>query len=298
MPNFKKAKYIFDKLKIKNPLETVFYNMNNFDEKLFHKIFSGEMKQDGGGNIGGNYDEDIYIEYKKEKYLFSRFKEDDYIFYALHQNEDIGEPMCIMIIIEKDEKNCSIQTISYNDKCFAKKNIFKLEKTKGGDLLKLALKLIDMIKNKYKIKTITLTDNAQKKCGDKKKINLSMMMTLMTGDTWYGKYGFIPKEKKMIERYEKNKDIINNTRIESVLFFKEMMDNAVNKYYKDNKKMIKAVMNTLEEYYIHNKKLSSFLQYLLGYYDVTCEMFYEFYEDLYQQLGLYNFYAKNFIKKI
>ena len=41
------------------------------------------------------------------------------------------------------------------------------------------------------INKITLTDNSIKKCKNK-DINLSIMLTLLNGDTWYG---FIPSNK-------------------------------------------------------------------------------------------------------
>jgi hypothetical protein len=63
--------------------------------------------------------------------------------------------------------------------------------------MKIALKLILKIKDNYKIKYIQLSDNSVKYCNKKHQIDLSMMMTLITGTTWYGKYGFIPLKKNL-----------------------------------------------------------------------------------------------------
>jgi hypothetical protein len=289
-----KAKYIFTKLKIKEPLRTAIHNMHFIGEKEFYKMFNTRTNY----QKGGEYDEEIYITYKNNKFLFSRFNDGDYMYYALHENENLNNSTCIMIIIEKEIHNCSIQTLSYDDKCFEKQITKYNNKYTGSDLLKLALKLIDKIKDRYKLKTITLQDNAQKYCGKNKKINLGMMLTLITGNTWYGKYGFLPKEKDKRSLYDTNKKIVETTRMKDVPILKVMIEKALNKYYKNNKKIINSVMETYNEYLKHDKRIKSFLSYLLEYYEITCEMFYDFYEELYSKMNLTNFYNKSFIKKI
>ena len=51
--------------------------------------------------------------------------------------------------------------------------------------------MLKKYKNKLGINMIILTDNSIKIC-NKKNIILSKMLILLTGDTWYGKYGFKP----------------------------------------------------------------------------------------------------------
>jgi len=67
---------------------------------------------------------------------------------------------------------------------------------------------------------ITLTDNSIKSCG-KVDIKLAQMLTLLTGNTWYSKYGFRPIKTEdnsyIIDEYdnnklEKNKQIIINIK--------------------------------------------------------------------------------------
>ena len=76
-----------------------------------------------------------------------------------------------------------------------------------------------------------------------------------------------------------------------------------NEIQRENRKRVDSerkinVEETLEKYYEHNKRLKSFLSYILEYYDDTCELFYDFYENLYSQLNLQNFQGKSFVKKI
>jgi hypothetical protein len=116
--------------------------------------------------------------------------------------------------------------LSYDDKCFADKN----GKWSGSDLLQIAFQIIDKIKDMYNIKTITLMDNSQKFCKEGKNIDLGLMLTLLTGDTWYGKYGFRPKEKLLADHYEKNKKIMKNKKLADIPYFKNY-DTSCEKFY-------------------------------------------------------------------
>ena len=256
--------------------------------KIFHN--KTIKNQYGGG------DKNTYITYKNEKFNFSRVNDDGFLFYALYQIGSNRE--CIMIIIEKDINNCSINTLSYDDNCFPEKKEKNGIKWSGSDLLKIAFKLIEKIKDKYKLKTITLTDNSQKICSEGKSLDLGLMLTLISGDTWYGRYRFRPKDKNLQKAYKKNKEIMENTKIQDVLYFKDMLQKSLKKYYKNNKKIQEEIINKYNEYFIQNNTLKSFLSLLLTYYDATCEMFYDFYINLASKLGLVQMFGKSFIKKI
>jgi hypothetical protein len=295
MTYFSYAKHIFERLQIKNPMKTLIYNYPFFDKDKFNKMFHNKKitNQYGGG------DKNTYITYKNIKYKFTRVDDGDgYLYYALYQSERETNPMCIMIIIEKEINNCAINEISYDDKCFVEKNPEDGKKWSGSDLLKIAFKLIDKIKDKYNLKTVTLTDNSQKTCKNGKNIDLGLMLTLISGDTWYGRYGFLPKDKNLKKEYDSNKKIIKNTKLSDVPYFREMMNNALKKYYKNNKKLEEEIMRTYDEYCKHNKRLKSFLSFLLEYYDATCEMFYDFYISLARKLGIFPMKGVSFIKKL
>ena len=146
---------------------------------------------------------------------------------------------------------------------------------------------------KYKdllgINKIVLTDNSVKKCeANSEDIKLSHMLILLTGDTWYGKYGFRPinvntyKYNEILnENYNNNKLIMNKITIKEVNIMKYI------KMTKD-KNVINAVEKILEKN--ENMLLKYFLQKFLNEYDVTCQYFSLFYERLYNDLKLEKFY--------
>ena len=150
-------------------------------------------------------------------------------------------------------------------------------------------------KDKLGIKFITLTDNTIKKC-NKFNIELSSMLILLSGHTWYGKYGFRPYDKNtnevhliLNELYEKNIEIMNNITI---------TNSNILKYIKltQNKDLIKSTKRLLKEQPAF--LLKNYLSNLLYNYNETCEYFILFYEKLFIDIGLYNFRGRVFILEL
>jgi hypothetical protein len=116
------------------------------------------------------------------------------------------------------------------------------------------------------------------------------MLILLSGHTWYGKYGFRPyKDNYDIKRYEKNIEIMNNITI---------TDANILDYIKltKNKNLIKSTKRLLKEQ--PNFLLTQYLSNLLYNYDETCEYFYIFYKELFNDIGLYNFHKYVFILEL
>ena len=162
-----------------------------------------------------------------------------------------------------------------------------------------------MQKDKHKIKTINLIDNSTKKCGPKKndRIDLSMMMTLLTGDTWYGRYGFLPEDADLVKKYKNNKKIANEMKMKDIPILKDMLLEALDFHRKDQQNFKKNIMEIYEFGYKNNYKLRLFLHQILRYYDRTCpstrcHLFHRFYRELYTEMKLTKFYGESFIKKI
>jgi hypothetical protein len=221
-----------------------------------------------------------------------------YKLYQLHSKEE-SIPTCIVINIEKNikinEKQidniCHIQSITYNKNCMPRIEL----NNKGTTLLKIALKLINTIKDRYKIKVIELTDNSKKNCGGK-EIKLSTMLTLLTGTTWYGKYGFYPKDIDYREYFDENKKIMNKTMLSDVPQLKEMIIRAHKKSKSkiDLDRILKSYNIALNE----KASLKSFLNWFLKDYDNRCDIFFYFYHDLYTELKMKDLYGQTFIKRI
>ena len=154
---------------------------------------------------------------------------------------------------------------------------------------------------KLNIRHITLTDNSLKFCNSiKKSIKLSLMLTLLTGHTWYGKYGFRPfntetynYDKISLESYNENTEIINSITIEKANILKYIELTEKKQIIEDVKKLLETNPKML---------LKDFLSFFLKEYqphlrrhgplgrDKTCKYFNDFYEILYKDIGLVNFY--------
>jgi hypothetical protein len=112
------------------------------------------------------------------------------------------------------------------------------------------------------------------------------MLILLTGDTWYGKYGFKPVEERLIEYYENNKKIMNTITIKDIDLIKYLKMTKLNEQIIENsKKFMKNHQSLLVKDY-----LSRFLKE----YDNTCEYFYDFYFTLFIDLRLYDFHHRTF----
>lgn len=233
--------------------------------------------------VGGG-DKVISIEYKNKTYRFEEAEIYNNYFILWSQEENPLE--CVSIIISKEDRNAEIHGISNYEKCIADTNT-----NVGSFLLKLTIKMLKRIKNKFNIDTITLTDNSLKSCG-KNNIILSKMLILLTGNTWYGKYGFRPfnpttlkLNKIQNDKYEDNIKIMNKMTIKKAKLLK---------YIKmtNDKNLIKIVERILE--LEPNMLLSAFLSNFLKNYDDNCKYFSMFYEKIYNDIGLYDLYKQFF----
>ena len=142
-----------------------------------------------------------------------------------------------------------------------------------------------------------------------KNIQLCKMYTLMYGQTWYGKYGFmlcqpdtyIIDNIKLIN-YNKNKLIMNNMKLKDFPLMKTYLQKYIKSEYNSNIKLNKTKFINIIKLYNHfndnNKLLKDFIKEFLINFDETCLIFYSFYEDLYNKLGLTDFYKHSYVKFI
>jgi hypothetical protein len=129
---------------------------------------------------------EFIVNFKGIDYTFNTYHDREGIHYKLHQSKSDQE--CIHVLVDKNNKTCEIHNISYDSKCMPKA---EMKYKRGKSLLAMAFKLINLIKDKYGLKYVQLTDNSAKYCKNKHRINLVKMSTLTSGLTWYAKYDFV-----------------------------------------------------------------------------------------------------------
>jgi hypothetical protein len=245
-----------------------------------------------GGTIKGKIK--LTVEYDNIIYTFyeSEIDENHYVLYTDYEEENPNA--CVIIVMSKidDTKfyQAEIHGIGNDKSCLhdSKTNIGV-----GSILLKLTLKMLKKYNNKLKIKHITLTDNSTKFCDSiKDGIKLSLMLTLLTGHTWYGKYGFRPFNTKLnnyndilLKSYNKNIEIMNSITIKeaNILIYIELTE---------KKQIIEDVTKLLETN--PDMLLKDFLNLFLKDYNKSCKYFSIFYEKLYIDIGLYSFHQNTF----
>lgn len=223
--------------------------------------------------IGGG--KKLKVTYNNYKYVFNEAMDKNY--YVLYSKDDFE---CVAIIIDLENKIAEIHSIGNYKSC-----LDDINTNIGSTLLKITLKLLQKYKDKFDIKKILITDNSLKKCKNK-NIELSVMLTLLSGDTWYGKYGFTPADEALIKYYKNNKKRMNTITLKDIDLIKYL------KMSKLNEKIINKSKQFIEKH--QTLLLKDYLSKFLEEYDKTCEYFYDFYFTLFIDLGLYNFHRRTF----
>jgi len=246
---------------LKKILMVLYKNSNiiRYKKIRLNDLFKNYLNQDGGDNPSK-----LVISYNSEKYIFekSEIDDDNYVLYATDDLE------CVSIIINKSDKIAEIHGIGNYKTCV---NTTLSNQSVGSLLLKITLKMLEKYKEQFNIKHIILADNSLKKCNNV-DIELSTMKILLSGHTWYGKYGFRPYDGHTYKmnstknkKYEKNIKIINTITISEA--------NILNYIVLTKKKsIIKDVERLLENQpdYLLKDFIKSFIH---DYYN-TCKYFY------------------------
>lgn len=217
----------------------------------------------------------LKLTYNDAEYIYEESMNKNY--YILYSKDEID---CIVVVIDKDKKIAEINSIGSYTSCLDDVNI-----NVHSTLLKITFNMLKKYKDKFNINKILLTDNSLKKCHNK-NIILSIMLILLTGDTWYGKYGFRPSTQRLIKKYENNKKIMNTITLKDVDLIKYLLMTKLDeKVIESSKKFIEKHSSML---------LKDYLSKFIKEYDNTCIYFYDFYEELFDDLRLYNFYKNTF----
>jgi hypothetical protein len=290
MNQYKYIKNIFNKINIEHD-NNLLLNIISDNYYFFAKYTPKKIAQYGGNNN--------IIKYKYDKYTFIIYKdEDDYnINFSIHNENNIEEPkICAHIMIPKEENFAYIQTIGNYPKC----TLEGLPKTQGGSIiLSGMLSFINSIKNKYKLKYIQLKDNSYFFCkSNKKNIPLSTLYMLTRGSTWYHKYGFNPYDNKTkgididnMVKLKTNQNLVNKIRLSCTNIENIIMEEFIKKF---DKKSIETLKKVFIKY--KNESVVKFMKVFMSDFDNTCEIFYNIYEKIINDLGLSNLYGISYYK--
>lgn len=266
--------------------------------RRLYRLENKTINESTGKLSGGGKTKNTIISYNGHDYMFYR-KQDDYsISYKLHQESNDNKPECILIEVSIEDRNAEIFELSYDPKCFPG---LKADEHTGTTLLKLALKLLEKIKDKYKLRYVQLMDNSRKWCNEVENfITLADLSMFTSGNTWYGKHGFIPfntntekTDKINLKLYKKHQHIVNNTLVKNTNIQK-----YINRIFKKHR--INVNKNDIDKLIVkyNNIPIVHFFSRLLKKYNNNCTIFYYIYEKLKSDFNMYNLYRMVYWKKL
>lgn len=292
MPDITKQPYkniieLYTKLKVMNPLKIIEDNVNvHTKNKYLEKFKDYEMRQTGGGTTK--------IKIENTEFDFNSYHMGDMAFYNLLTP---NEQACIVIEIDKLKGVAHIESLQFSDECFAKN---ATEKSRSM-LLRACLKLLNTVKDKYKLKYVWLMDTSEKYCNKVNNyINLDSFYMLLYGNSWYGKYGFEPfkKDREINDeirksKYKENQKIVKETSIENT----KIEDILINAIKKNKLKFnIEKVRNTIQK---HKKMtINKFFKTLMKKFDNMCELFYYSYEEIMYKCGIHDLHNGTYWLKL
>lgn len=236
---------------------------------------------------GGALPLKINVNFEDSEYVMEGEKHDDDYLYSLYSKKK--DFTCVSILILRKRKVAHISNLSSFKNCV--KNGPKI----GTKMLKLTMKFLKENKHVFNINKVTLVDVSFYPCNNQ-NIQLALLKTLQTGDTWYGKFNFLPydddKDKpheKLIELYNNNKQIMQTLTIKDcysiikkhiVSAFEELNDKKLN---------LENILKVLSKCRDKSMLLSKFIGIFLGKYDKTCVLFEKFYLKFCLDIGIFNF---------
>lgn len=265
--------------------------------------FFSKFQQQKGGSIEKNYD--VKYNHNDNSYIFKIYQttETDRISFSVYNGNNVNNTQCVTIFYDIEGKFCYLASLSVYDKCY----IGMIYSNKGTLLLKFSIDFIEnYIAKKYKVKYIQLRDTSMKLCKMiNKSIDLDSMYMFMYGETWYGKYGFMPFDeshkstnKPRLTDYEKNREIVKKTLIKNVKLY-DIFANAVksvNGKINDEVFSIKKIEMLLKKY--EDYTVAEFMKEFLKSYDKSCAIFYYMFKDLIIELKMTDLHGISYWKKL
>ena len=285
---------ILEDIQIEKPAEVLMnYKLN--DRDLVNYMTRRRLS---GNQIGGGLKK---IKYSNEGNDFTLFeKRDRYGFdISIHRDDDIKNPRtCLHIQIDRNTHLAYILNISYYPNCVKT----GLEHPGGGRiLLKTAIQFLKDNKIEYDLKRIQLKDNSLYPCHESKKnIKLPLMHTLIFGNTWYNKYGFLPYDPDLdepdivlLDFLNKNAEIVRTTRVGDTNLFEHLSSALQEEQPNVSRNEIEKRIQLMKIKY-SNLTIGKFFHKFLQKYDMMCSAFLRFYQQFARDQKIYDFYGRSF----
>jgi len=270
------------------------YLFNNIFDIIRKKNISYITKIQEGGGL-----KKIKIDDTEYTYNIEQYKDEDRLNILLLELNN-NEKECGMIIIDNNTQSAIIQDVINNKHCISCNNKNKLYKT-GDILIKIMLEII----KKYKIKKIELDDNSHYKYYGI-TIWLNKMRTLIQGEPFYAKYGFVPSNKYDKETYEYNKKIYNNKPRISKTYINHLINYFIKNMNisKESLNQIYSIINikdddiSVKRYISNIIKLSKELKDTDKNKELLCLYFNKIYEKIYKDVEYKDYNTSSWYKKL
>ena len=207
------------------------YNIINFlknNDDFYHRR-NFQFRNNNFQRAGGKK---IYLIYNNYKYMIEENNDNIFILRDISNTTD-----CITIGINQEEKIIGINNLTADGTTYCFQQIISKQ---GTLLLEFAIKFAKKINNKMNLHAnkIVLTDNSMLYCKERKMgVPLSNLKMIISGNTFYGKHGFIPIDKYDKKIYSRHQTKLNNLELKDFDFEKhlydlrEIRDDTKNKVY-------------------------------------------------------------------
>jgi len=287
---------LFKKLQIKNR-ENIINKLMYEDYELCKGLITCKNKKNE--QIFEQYGGAKKIKYKFEGYTFVIYESESTNKISYHiNNKSIEDTMeiCVHIIVLKKEKYAYIQNVTSFDKC----TLEGMPKSKGGSmLLRLCIQFLKELKDKYDLTYIQLKDNSFIFCNQNNtRIDFDSFYMLTHGDTWYGKYGFIPydPEKEIVDiekysDYKLNQKLVNIIKV-GCINMKPLIKRAVDKLKLHDPFNDKFIDKMMEKY--KDRSVMIFMDDLAKTHDLTCGIINNIYIDVMKEIGMTNLHGSTY----
>jgi len=271
------------KLKNYKELKLYLYISNPF----YRKLKNNSMKNLHNDNFtgGSKGKKKISVIFNEEKYTFERAEDNVYILYSKDEHD------CVTVIIDPETKIVTMSVI--NSDVTLQCTNSKIT-NQGSFLLKLTIKTFSNFKEQLNINLIELTDNSALYCTDiNETIKLADLSFLQYNSTWYGWFGFYPKNEQDNSSYEHNKKILSKLKTHNI-----KLDKIINNYKKQLNDELKKDMIKYYEKYNNKLFINWFYKISKLYLKNNCHFFNYFMNYIYLEYKLKSFYGSSFIRKL